>query len=228
MFQLETTTPAKLTSVNVRSELHGKEHVPAVDLRLSFDASNGILSQFDGWLLTALYHRAKPADPAKDAQGTLDGVEEVSDVPDLRMPLLTPPIKWSKEYSGYELTLDYGMGGKSNVVLVDCEVNSIAFEPKQGGTVTTTMRVQCSKGLTEKMLGKLATLVQHDVAILLTPPEAEPTLPATTGEASKAALDASGNNPFGGGKTDDEVRAEALANGTPAGRARKAAGAEVE
>jgi hypothetical protein len=170
MFSLDTTTPAKLASVNCRSELHGKEAVPAVDLKFTFDQPNSILSAFDPWLLTSLYHRAETAKPAADAQGTLEGVEEVSDVPNLRMPLLSQPLKWSAEFTGYELLIDFGLGGKSNIVLPDCAVNNIAFECKEGGTVTTSMRVQCTNGLTEKVLGKLATLVQHDVHIKLVAP----------------------------------------------------------
>jgi hypothetical protein len=169
MFELDTTTPAKIDSVTCRSELHGKEHSPAVDLRITFDQPNTILAMFDGWLLTALYYKSSA--PPPDAQAALDGVEPVSDVPNLRMPFLASPLKWGKEYSGYELTIDYGMGGKSNVVLTDCQVNNVQLAPKEGGTVTVTMRVQCAKGLTEKVLGKLATLVQHDVQILLVAPE---------------------------------------------------------
>jgi hypothetical protein len=186
MFTLDTPTPAKLTSVNCRSELHGKENVPAVDLKFTFDAQNIILSEFDDWLLTALYYRNDKPSEAEAAQGSLDGVEVVSDVPNLRMPLLASPIKWTKEYTGYELTIDMGLGGKSNVVLGDCAVNNVAFEPKEGGTVAVTVRVQCTKGLTEKVLGKLATLVQHDVAILLSPPEVtepqQPIEPASGGD----------------------------------------------
>lgn len=173
MFELNSVTPAKIDNVNVRSELAGKDAHPAVDLRISFYSANHTLSMFDPWLLSALYHKAdKTAKPA-DAQETLDGVEEVSDVPNLRMPFLGSPIKWGKEYTGYTLTIDFGLGGKSNVVLGDCAVNNIQFAPKEGGTVTTTIRVQCSKGLTEKVLGKLATLAQHDIQLMLRAPVVE-------------------------------------------------------
>jgi hypothetical protein len=196
-FELATITPAKIDSVNCRSELNGKEHHPAVDLKISFDAPNSILAMFDGWLLTALYHKGnQPADP----QGDLAGVEPVSDVPNLRMPFLASPLKWGKEYTGYELTIDYGMGGKSNVVLPDCEVNNVQLAPKEGGTVTVTVRVQTSKGLTEKVLGKLATLVQHDVQILLKAPEVAPDLGAA----------ADGPWPFGDKGAENKPAAPAM------------------
>lgn len=169
-FELLSPTAAKLSSVNCRSEMHGKDAVPAVDLRLTFDAPNSVLSMFDPWLLSALYHRAGPDQPS-DPQGQIEGVEAISDVPNLRMPMLASPVRWSKEYTGYELTFDFGIGGKSNITLTDCQVNSVQFAPKEGGTVEVGVRVQCSKGLTEKILGKLATLVQHDVQFTLRAPE---------------------------------------------------------
>jgi hypothetical protein len=179
-FELLTLTAAKIDSVNCRSELHGKEHSPAVDLRISFDAANSVLDMFDGWLLFVLYHKADaPAQP--DPQQALDGVEVVSDTPNLRIPFLASPLKWGREYTGYTLVIDYGIGGKSNVVLGDCAVNNVQFSPKEGGTVTVTMRLQCSKGLNEKVLGKLALLVQHDVHIQLEAPEVDVGAPPIDG-----------------------------------------------
>lgn len=165
-FELEVLTAARLQSVNCRSEMHGQEAVPAVDVKFTFEAPNSILSSFDGWLLSALYHRAGPA---AIGQASLDSFE-LSDAPNLRMPQLGLPLKWDAELTGYELTIDFGLGGKSNVTLADCAVNAFALEPKEGGTVSVSLRVQCTKGLTEKVLGKLATLVQHDVQIMLTAP----------------------------------------------------------
>lgn len=170
-FELLTTTAAKIDSVNNRAEMRGKEAHPAVDLRISFDSPNSVLSMFDGWLLTMLYHKAGP-DAPQPVQDDLEGIEQVSDAPNLRMPLLASPLRWGKDYTGYELTIDYGLGGKSNVELTDCAINSVQIAPKEGGTVTITFRVQCSNGLTERVLGKLAALVQHDVHILLKAPEA--------------------------------------------------------
>jgi hypothetical protein len=167
-FALTALTSARLHNVNIRSEQHGKDVVPAVDLKLSIDAANGMLDQFDDQLRGMLYHRAAPAPDG--TQPGLDGVDEISDVPNLRAPLLQGPFKWGKDFTGYTLTIDYGTGGKSNIELAQCLVNQIAFEPKEGGTVSISWRLQCAKGLDEKVLGKLATLVQHDVQIMLEPP----------------------------------------------------------
>lgn len=37
-FELEDFSPVKLNSANFRSQLHGEEHVPAVDLSFTMDA----------------------------------------------------------------------------------------------------------------------------------------------------------------------------------------------
>jgi hypothetical protein len=103
IFELLNPTAAKID---------GKEHSPAVDLRISFDTTNGVLDMFDGCLLTALYHKAAALQ---------------------RSPTHRP--------------IDYGMGGTSHVVLGDCAVNGVQISPKEGGTVTVTVRVQCSKGI---------------------------------------------------------------------------------
>jgi hypothetical protein len=167
-FALAALTSARLHNVNIRSELHGKETHPAVDLKLSIDAANGMLDQFDPELYTMLY--TKRAAAGDGTQQELDGVDAISPFPNLRAPLLQGPFKWGKDFSGYTLTIDYGTGGKANIELAQCLVNQIAFEPKEGGTVSISWRLQCAKGLDEKVLGKLATLVQHDVQIMLDPP----------------------------------------------------------
>lgn len=170
-FELEDFTPAKLASINVRSEKHGPDHLePAVDLAFQLDASNTILNHFDGHLLSSLYHRSEAAGDGK--QQSLDGVEEVASLPNLRFPSMGP-IKWGKELAGYTLTIDHGLGGASEIQLVDCKVNEFKIEPKEGGTVQIRFRIQCATHLTERTMGKLALLAQNEVPIMLTAPETD-------------------------------------------------------
>lgn len=170
-FELEDFTPAKLASINVRSEKHGPDHLePAVDLAFQLDAANTILSNFDGHLLNSLYYRSEAA--ADGGQQSLDGVEEVASLPNLRFPSMGP-IKWGKELMGYTLTISHGLGGASDIQLVDCKVNEFKLYPKEGGTVQVRFRVQCATNLTEKTMGKLALLAQNEVPIMLTAPEAD-------------------------------------------------------
>lgn len=163
-FEFLTLTKAKLNSVNVRSEKHGPELVPAVDLKIAIDASNDILDKFHVDLKSSLYFKAQD-----DEQETLDGIDPVTSLPNLRFPKLDGPLKWDTMGAGYTLMIDWGLGGDSNLVMSGCEINNFAFSPKEGGTVELTLRVQIS-GIEEAIIGKLATLVQHDIHITLTAP----------------------------------------------------------
>jgi hypothetical protein len=163
-FEIEDFAAVKLNSANFRSQLHGEEHVPAVDLGFTMDAPNTILSYFDGFLLSSLYY----CSAASSGQKVIDGVDQV--LPNLRFPKLKLPLKWEEDLTGYTLTIDLGLGGKSNLELSSCAVNGFEIEPKEGGTVQVGFRVQAVR-LSEKDIGKLATLVQHDLQIQLTPPD---------------------------------------------------------
>lgn len=88
--EFSSLTKSKLVSVNVRSEKHGPELVPAVDLKLSMDAGNDILAKFHPDLKEALYFKA---DQEKDGQIALDGVESVTNLPNLRFPKIEGAFK---------------------------------------------------------------------------------------------------------------------------------------
>ena len=163
-FEFLTLTKAKLSSVNVRSEKHGPELVPAVDIKLAIDASNAVLDKFHPDLKESLYFKATEDD--SDDQADLDGIEPVTDLPNLRFPKLEGPLKWDLMGAGYALTIDYGLGGNSNLVLHGCVINNFAFDAKEGGTV------------------ELALLVQHEVSIILTAPEAKDVEDVVTGLAN--------------------------------------------
>lgn len=170
-FEIEEFTNAKLSKVNCRSNKHGQnELVPAVDLTFTIDAPNTALAYLDKHLLSSIYFKSENG--PVDGQATLDGVDEVAALPNLRFPNMGP-LDWSKELFGYMLTIDHGLGGKSEITLVDCQVNKFQITPKEGGTVEIKFRVQCATSLTEKTLGKISLLVMHVIPIKLTPPEAE-------------------------------------------------------
>lgn len=203
-FELKTPTSVKLNSVNVRSEKHGPDSlVPAVDLSFTLETSNNILEVFDEDLLKAIYKRASKAD---GGQGDL---APVSDFPMLRFPKMAMPVKWETELSGYTLTIDYGTGGKSNIVLKTCQINGWQIECSEGGTVSIKFRVQCSDSLDERSLGKLGLLVQHDTQITLVAPEIK-----------QESIDAGKVTPIKGKKADattpEAALAKALQDGQPA------------
>lgn len=164
-FSLDQMTAVKIMNVNVRSELHGDDHVPAADISVRLTTSNLILSEFDGALRSMLY---KPVD-VEPQQGQLEGVEPVSDLPLLRTTVLEQPLRLGNEFVGYSLTIDRGLGGGSNIVVGDVAINKLRADCKEGGSVDLTFRLQAS-ALSADVIGKLATLIGCETRIMLTPP----------------------------------------------------------
>lgn len=147
----------RLAHINVRSQRHGEDEVTAVDLKLEWTTSNVALGQFDPKLCEALY-RAPDA-----AQQAVAGVEQ-------HMPLRVFPglgvLKWATELTGMRLTIAHGLGGKSDLVLHDCEVDRFVIEPLEGGSVKVVFRVQvvCEDA---NILGKLVTLLHCNLPLTL-------------------------------------------------------------
>lgn len=164
-FALYTPTRVTITNVNVRSEKHGDEHVPAADIKVRWTTGNDALGEFHP-LLKAMFY--KPAQEAPE-QPELDGVEAVSDMPLLRCPVLEPSIKLNTEGIGYRVEIDRGLGGPSNILLTDCKLNRFAAALKEGGSVEITWTIQAAK-LTEDQLGKLATMIDAETHITAVPP----------------------------------------------------------
>lgn len=168
-FEIEEFTPVKIKSVNPRSERHGPEELhPAVDIGVILTTGNNILTALDGKLLDALYTKNANAD--QGGQQSIDGVEEVSSLPNLKFPKMGA-LKWKYDLMGYTLTVQHGVG--SDIVLTGCKVSKFTIDPKEGGSVELSFRVQSSDSLDERTLGKLSLLVQNEVEIMLEAPEAK-------------------------------------------------------
>ncbi len=207
-FEIESMTTLRLTNVNSRMEKHGPDPVPAVDMNFVMDAPNDVLSYFDGGLLNALYTVKTEAQPE---QGEIDGLEPVSNLPNLRFPKMAP-INWDWRGAGYTIELDYGLGSGSNIVLDACEVGKFKIAPKEGGTVELKFQVQVSTGLTERIIGKLSMMIGQEVDITLVAPTtmdaqsaatfAEPLFPDYKKDAPLTAEDV-----FIGTATADELAA---------------------
>lgn len=73
MFEIRETTQAALTAVTNRTEKHGDEDVPAVSLQVSIEAANTLLDCIDPAIRQALYK-------AVDDQEQLPGVEPTTPV----------------------------------------------------------------------------------------------------------------------------------------------------
>lgn len=163
MFDLQNQR-CQLTKLNVRTENHGPERVLAANLKFDAEMSNDVLSEFDPQLKASLYD--KPREDEGFTQGEL--INEPGFLPTLRFPEMSG-FKWDHDFSGYELTIHYGIGSSSNITLVDCKVNDFSFTCKDGGTVHMSFRVQCNPQAAD--IGRIAEVLRGESNISLTPPE---------------------------------------------------------
>jgi hypothetical protein len=162
MFSLQKQS-AKLTSINPRAEIHGEDRVPAADLKFEIRVGNDILDVFATNLKAAVYRAAEKGEG--DLLADQDGA-----MPVLKFPLLGP-LKFGKEFVGYDAQIHYGVSGKEDIKMGDCQIDGFRFECQDGGTVIVGFRVIAHPESND--LGRLCGMIQQDVEMSLMPPEAE-------------------------------------------------------
>lgn len=174
-FELTTSTKAKLTDIDVLSQKNRPpDSNPGVSLAFAAELPNHTLTMLDGFLRGMLYTKAASSESPK--QTALDGVEPVSDLPNLTaIGRALGRFSWALEQTGCTLTFDFGLGGKSNIVLTDVKVDSIHGQAKEGGTVSLWWKCEIND-VDEAVFGKLATFKSRDVQVLIAGPVVEPEL----------------------------------------------------
>lgn len=168
-FQIIGKTKATLADIDIQSLKKGQtEVVPAVALTFKVTLANAALSMLDKSLLHFLYAKGSPG---AAAQGTLEGVAVVSD-----MPALTPAavkigtIGWDDEQTGCKTSIYVGATGHGDIRLKDCTVKVKKIDPKEGGTVDFHLSVYTAD-VDAETLGDLGVLKSHDLDIELVGPE---------------------------------------------------------
>lgn len=213
-FELDTMTKAKLIDLEVLSQKNRQpDENPGGKLTVEMELGADMWAMFDGHLRSFLLeaNAGKQGDLAGMASETLTAVGKNIGT-----------IKWKWEGTGYRLVIDRGLGGRSNLEVLDCTLSGWRLTPKDGG-FKCKVNIE-SADMNESAFGKLAKMKSREMQILLTPPEVQqediekspaPVKPArakaaakSAGEASKEALDAGGKSPFpkGGAKTDADIK----------------------
>ncbi|NOV24188.1 hypothetical protein E5S69_11765 [Cupriavidus necator] len=166
MFEIVNAQPVKLANYNPRSEKHGKQHKPAADLMIEAGMSASALDLLQPGLRESLY---------KAAEDQADLVEPDRNALTARRFQRMSPFAWGWEGKGYMLTIDYGLGGDSNIELDDCTVKDVRISPQEGGTVLFKFRVVAHPD--EHDSGILTHRIQQEITITLRAPA-----PQTVGE----------------------------------------------
>lgn len=214
MFELLTKTKTKLLDVVVLSQKNRHpDDNPGAKLSVEMMLSNDILAYFDGSLRSFLFTKNPVAAIAtgKSKQTELDGVDPISDTPNLTaIGSHVGALHWDDESTGFTFVVDLGLGGKlSNLELGDCKLSNWRLIPKEGGTVVTRFDIE-SNDVSEKSFGRLAKLKSREIEVLLLPPEVtqEDLDPVELTPAQLRAANAKG-------LTIEQAKAQAKEDGTP-------------
>jgi hypothetical protein len=153
MFTLDKKT-CKLLSVNARAEKHGKERVPAYDLKLAIDLPNTVLDHFHAKLNGFFF---KLSDQM-DIEGEDREIELV-------FPQLESPFNFNAEFISPEVIIEYGIDSISAINMGECIVNKFKFYPKEGGTVGVGFRVIAHPS--EDDVGKICSFIQRELELTI-------------------------------------------------------------
>lgn len=135
-----TQQKALLAHINVRTERHGDQPTGAVDLKFTFTESNAMLSEFHPLLRHSLFKKAEtPPDQEQifnDAPSDELTVRKFGD--------LITSIRLKNPIKGAEVTIGFGLGGASDVVLDTADVDGHKAEIMEGGSCAYELTVKAN------------------------------------------------------------------------------------
>ncbi|CPG63344.1 Uncharacterised protein [Burkholderia pseudomallei] len=193
MFNLDNTL-AKIVSCTNVSEKHGAERVPAISVGLYIVGGGELLDMFDVALRGMLYRRPQPKPGELPMEH--DGLTE------LRFPFMRN-LAWDKKYAGYLLRFHIGATGMEDVLLAECGLKDIRFTTQEGGSVGVHFKITAHPK-DEVDHGKIATRLQQEIGITLTPPD-NYVEPGLFGDAPAADDE---HRPFAGSDLDTQPEEE--------------------
>jgi hypothetical protein len=165
MFSLNNQL-CKIVSVTNVSEKHGKERKPALSIGLFLVGPQSLLDDFDTALVPMIWRRPQPT------PGELP--MEHDQLTELRFPFMRN-FAWDRKYAGYLLRFHIGASGADDVLLAECGLKDIRFVAQEGGSVGVGFKVTAHPN-NEVDHGRIATRLQQEIFIDLTPPDHMPTL----------------------------------------------------
>lgn len=167
-FELTTVTQVTCTNANPRTELHGDEHVRAIDLTFCLTGENTLLDLIqDGLRAHHYFNKA-----LEEGQDQLPGV--LIPLPNLRFPRLPTAYPFAKgeKWRGYRWIWDYGTE-ESHLDFTDCVLSNLHYDLLEGGTckVYFTIQYNGDELNDNEIYGELSGLASmNEVYIQLIPP----------------------------------------------------------
>lgn len=167
-FEIEEFTKARLDDIEVLSQKNRQpDEAPGVKLHLEMTLANHVLSALDGALKGMLFTRNEAAAPkvmkGKDNQtGTLEGVEPVSDLPNLSgIGKHVKSLKWADDVTGCVAWIRFAT---SELELDDASCGPFVIKPKEGGTCVVKFPLEAPNA-SEKVFAKLAKYKSREIEL---------------------------------------------------------------
>jgi len=159
-------TKGKVTKVlGFTIKMGQKDTRPAAQMRVMATVPNSILDKFSPGMREFLFEKAKTSEKT---QKQLEGIEVVSDLPNLREPgVKLGALHWEDEQTGCTFIVDRAI---DPLKLGDCKVNKFKIAPKDGGSVQVFFTLTTGE-IDQETAGQLLLLNQTEIVFELTAPE---------------------------------------------------------
>jgi hypothetical protein len=203
-FDLETMTTVRILDVRTLASKDRKpDEPPGAQLLVQANMQISELAMFDP-ALPAMLSRKAPTEGKK--QGALEGIE-VLELTEIGAHMKRIP--WIYDATGVTVEIDRGLGGASNLVLHDCTVHRVSFQPEKGVSAKVQWTID-APGQSDTVRGKLTGMKATDMPITQVGPDVEgqQDLAAPSPRLTPAQLRAANAE----GKTVDQKAAEVKAS----------------
>ena len=165
MFQLTQFTNVRILDVRTLASKDRKpDEPPGAQLLVQANMQIAELAMFDP-ALPAMLARKAPVEAKK--QGQLDGIE-VLELTEIGAHMKRIP--WVLTQTGMTVEIDRGLGGASNLVLHDCTVHRVSFQPEKGVSAKVQWTID-APGQSDSVRGKLTGMKATDMPIMQVGPE---------------------------------------------------------
>lgn len=170
MLEFNDPTGVFLDHVQPRVELHGDEHVHAIDLSMTYTGANQVLDAVAPGLRATLFtSHAKPV--GKKPQHEMD--LPVDDLPHLRAPQLVPPLRLDCETEGATVVVSNGIKAATSIRLTECKVHKVRVTAIEGGSTEVKFSVSSASGIDAQIVGALSMKQQQEIELTLVGPKAD-------------------------------------------------------
>lgn len=162
-FNLATMTTVRILDVRTLASKDRKpDEPPGAQLLVQAEMQIAALAMFDHALPAMLARKSPDDEPAGGKkQGQLEGIEKL-ELTEIGQHVKRIP--WVYDQTGCTIEIDRGLGGSSNLVLKDCTVHRVSFQPQKGVSARVQWTID-APGLSDAVRGKLTGMKATEMPI---------------------------------------------------------------